>query len=143
MLVQHKIMALAIDINRYKSIIRTEEATKTACIEPFFRLLGWDFSNPLQVIPEYTADFGVKEGERVDYCMKDENIVCLIVECKSINTQLNEKHISQLYRYFSVTSPCYAVLTNGVDYQIFTDSNKQNVMDSKPIFEFNIFHLRC
>lgn len=36
MLVQHKIMALAIDINRYKSIIRTEEATKTACIEPFF-----------------------------------------------------------------------------------------------------------
>lgn len=141
MLVQHKIMALAIDINRYKSIIRTEEATKTACIEPFFRLLGWDFSNPLQVIPEYTADFGVKEGERVDYCMKDENIVCLIVECKSINTQLNEKHISQLYRYFSVTNPCYAVLTNGVDYQIFTDSNKQNVMDSKPIFEFNIFDL--
>lgn len=30
---------------------------------------------------------------------------------------------------------------SGVDYQIFTDSNKQNVMDSKPIFEFNIFDL--
>lgn len=141
MLVQHKIMALAIDINRYKSIIRTEEATKTACIEPFFRLLGWDFSNPLQVIPEFTADFGVKAGERVDYCMKDEDIVCLIVECKSIDVKLSEKHISQLYRYFSVTDPLYAVLTNGVDYQIFTDSIKQNIMDSKPIFEFSIFDL--
>lgn len=103
--------------------------------------MGYDVNSPFEVVPEYTCDFGVKEGERVDYCMKDENIVCLIVECKSINTQLNEKHISQLYRYFSVTSPCYAVLTNGVDYQIFTDSNKQNVMDSKPIFEFNIFDL--
>lgn len=141
MLVQHKIMALAIDINRYKSIIRIEEATKTACIEPFFRLLGWDFSNPLQVIPEFTADFGVKAGERVDYCMKDEDIVCLIVECKSIDVKLSEKHISQLYRYFSVTDPLYAVLTNGVDYQIFTDSIKQNIMDSKPIFEFSIFDL--
>ena len=141
MLVQHKIMALAIDINRYKSIIRTEEATKTACIEPFFRLLGWDFSNPLQVIPEFTADFGVKAGERVDYCMKDEDTVCLIVECKSIDVKLSEKHISQLYRYFSVTDPHYAVLTNGVDYQIFTDSIKQNIMDSKPIFEFSIFDL--
>lgn len=109
MLVQHKIMALAIDINRYKSIIRTEEATKTACIEPFFRLLGWDFSNPLQVIPEFTADFGVKAGERVDYCMKDEDTVCLIVECKSIDVKLSEKHISQLYRYFSVTDHHYAV----------------------------------
>ena len=141
MLVQYKIMALAIDINRYKSIIRTEEATKTACIEPFFRLLGWDFSNPLQVIPEFTADFGVKAGERVDYCMKDEDIVCLIVECKSIDVKLSEKHISQLYRYFSVTDAHYAVLTNGVDYQIFTDSIKQNIMDSKPIFEFSIFDL--
>ena len=141
MLVQHKIMALAIDINRYKSIIRTEEATKTACIEPFFRLLGWDFSNPLQVIPEFTADFGVKAGERVDYCMKDEDTVCLIVECKSIDVKLSEKHISQLYRYFSVIDHHYAVLTNGVDYQIFTDSIKQNIMDSKPIFEFSIFDL--
>lgn len=141
MLIQYKIMALAIDINKYKSSIRTEEATKTACIEPFFRLLGWDFSNPLQVIPEFTADFGVKAGERVDYCMKDEDTVCLIVECKSIDVKLSEKHISQLYRYFSVTNPHYAILTNGVDYQIFTDSIKQNIMDSKPIFEFNIFDL--
>lgn len=70
--------------------------------------------------------------------MKDEDTVCLIVECKSIDVKLSEKHISQLYRYFSVTDPHYAVLTNGVDYQIFTDSIKQNIMDSKPIFELSI-----
>ena len=95
----------------------------------------------MQVIPEFTADFGVKAGEHVDYCMKDEDTICLIVECKQIDVKLSEKHISQLYRYFSVTNPHYAVLTNGVDYQIFTDSIKQNIMDSKPIFEFNIFDL--
>lgn len=36
MLVWYKIMTLATDINKYKSSIKTEEATKTACIEPFF-----------------------------------------------------------------------------------------------------------
>lgn len=46
--------------------------------------------------------------------MKDEDIIYLIVECKSIDVRLSEKHISQLYGYFSVTCPYYAVLINGV-----------------------------
>lgn len=139
--IESNLKSLAEKIKSSRQLIRSEEHTKIAYIVPFIALLGYDVNSPFEVVPEYTCDFGVKKGEKVDYCMKDEDIVCLIVECKSINTQLNEKHISQLYRYFSVTNPHYVVLTNGVDYQIFTDSNKQNVMDSKPIFEFNIFDL--
>nr|DAW55151.1 MAG TPA: hypothetical protein [Caudoviricetes sp.] len=50
--------------------IETEEATKTAFILPFIStVLGYDIFNPQEVIPEYTADVGVKRGEKVDYAV--------------------------------------------------------------------------
>ena len=58
--------------NRIESIKRnilTEEATKTSIILPFFQLLGYDVFNPYEFVPEYTADAGLKKGERVDYAI--------------------------------------------------------------------------
>ena len=38
-----------------------------------------DVFNPVEVIPEFTADFATKKGERVDYAIKkDGNIIALI-----------------------------------------------------------------
>lgn len=56
------------------------------------------------------------------------------VACTDVN--VDNSRMSKCY-----LATCYAVLTNGVDYQIFTDSNKQNVMDSKPIFEFREYFI--
>jgi hypothetical protein len=33
---------------------------------PFIAALGYDVFNPLEVVPEYTADIGIKKGEKVD-----------------------------------------------------------------------------
>ena len=49
--------------------IRTEEATKTALIMPFVRALGYDTTDPREVVPEFSADFGVKKADRVDYAI--------------------------------------------------------------------------
>jgi len=46
--------------------IKTEEATKTSLVMPFFNLLGYDVFNPMEFCPEYTADVGIKKGEKVD-----------------------------------------------------------------------------
>ena len=46
-------------------------------------------------------------------------------------------HAGQLFRYFSVTESRFGVLTNGVQYQFFTDLDHPNKMDEKPFFEFN------
>ena len=43
----------------------TEEATKTSIIMPFFAMLGYDVFNPNEFCPEYTADVGIKKGEKV------------------------------------------------------------------------------
>lgn len=120
--------------------IDTEETTKIALILPFLELLGYDTSNPGEVKAEYTADIGNKQGEKVDIALLTNNQPIIFIECKSVNTQLDASHLSQLYRYFSITDVKIGILTNGVNYQFFTTS-KDNRMDDKPFLEINLLNI--
>lgn len=118
--------------------IQTEEATKNAFVMPFISALGYDVFNPLEVVPEYTADIGQKKGEKVDYAIKKDDKIIILVECKWSGAALDANHMSQLYRYFHVTEARFAILTNGINYQFYSDIDEPNKMDSKPFFEFNM-----
>lgn len=122
------------------SHIQTEEATKNAFVMPFISALGYDVFNPLEVIPEFTADIGTKKGEKIDYAIKKDDKIIILVECKWSGADLHINHASQLYRYFSVTESRFAILTNGVTYQFYSDIDEPNKMDSKPFFEFNVLN---
>lgn len=124
-------------IDSMKENILTEEATKTSIIMPFFQVLGYDVFNPLEFIPEYTADVGIKKGEKVDYAISLNGEVTILIEAKSIKEQL-EKHDSQLFRYFGTTAAKFAILTNGLIYKFYTDLDEQNKMDSTPFFEIDL-----
>ncbi len=54
---------------KLKEQIQTEEATKNAFIMPFLQILGYDVFNPLEVVPEFVADIGLKKGEKIDYAI--------------------------------------------------------------------------
>ena len=115
----------------------TEEATKQWFIMPLLVALGYDpYSS--DIIPEYTLDVGTKKGEKVDYALQINNQPVAIVECKQLNVSLSEKHISQLYRYFTISDVHIAILTNGDDYWFFTDSQKENVMDLEPYYTIKL-----
>lgn len=129
-------------IERIKGNILTEEATKTSIILPFFQLLGYDVFNPFEFIPEYTADAGIKKGEKVDYAIMIDNEPLILIEAKSANTELTTKHISQLIRYFSVTKAKFGILTNGIIYQFYSDLEEHNKMDTIPFLEFDLSHIR-
>ncbi|MET1240890.1 endonuclease, partial [Enterococcus faecalis] len=86
-------------VTKLKENIATEEATKTSLIMPFFQILGYDIFNPLEFVPEFTADVGIKKGEKVDYAIVIDSIPTMLIEAKSVNEQLT-KHDSQLFRYF-------------------------------------------
>ena len=122
--------------------LKSEEATKTAIIMPFFSILGYDVFNPREFLPEYTSDFGLKKGEKVDYAiMIDENPVILI-EAKPYDECL-EKYDSQLCRYFSAkVAAKFGILTNGIIYKFYTDLEEKNVMDKEPFFEFNLLSFK-
>jgi hypothetical protein len=132
---------LAARIPSQLSHVLTEEATKNALIMPFIQALGYNVFDPTEVIPEFTADVGTKKGEKVDYVIKRDNKMIILWECKPVGGKLGLNHASQLYRYFSVTEARFAILTNGVDYQIYTDIEAANRMDEKPFFEFSMLAL--
>lgn len=129
---------------RTKSImngIETEEATKTSIIMPFFQTLGYDIFNPSEFVPEFTADVGIKKGEKVDYAILNNREPVILIECKSIKEELT-KHDSQLFRYFGTTTAKFAILTNGVIYRFYTDLDEPNKMDEKPFLEINMLDLK-
>lgn len=136
-----QIKSLADKINQLKSKIETEESTKHAFVLPFIHILGYDAFNPLEVVPEFTADLGLKKGEKVDYAIFQNGEPIIIVECKSWKENLTI-HNSQLFRYFHVTKTRFALLTNGIEYQFFTDLDDKNKMDQKPFLEFDITNLK-
>lgn len=61
---EDKIRNLAERAIAQRSHLNTEEAVKTAIILPMLQSLGFDVFNALEVIPEFTADHGVKKGEK-------------------------------------------------------------------------------
>lgn len=136
-----KLNSLADKIKDSKSKIGTEEAMKTAFVLPFLNALGYDIFDPTEVVPEFTADVGIKKGEKVDYAIFQENQPIMIIECKFWKEDLN-LHNSQLFRYFHVTKARFALLTNGIEYKFYSDLEVSNKMDDKPFFEFNILELR-
>lgn len=125
-------------IKRQRDHVKTEEAVKTAFILPFIQALGYDVFNPAEVIPELTADHGVKKGEKVDYAIKLDDKIRILVECKQVDAPLEAKHAGQLFRYFTVTEARFGVLTDGARYLFYTDLEAPNKMDERPFFEFNL-----
>jgi len=133
-----KIREISTRIKNTREHISTEEATKNAVIMPFISALGYDVFNPIEVIPEFTADVGQKKGEKVDYAIKKDDKIILLIECKSITTNLKHEHINQLHRYFHATEARFGILTNGIEYIFYSDIKERNKMDSKPFFTFNV-----
>lgn len=128
-------------VESLKDSLQTEEATKTALIMPFFSMLGYDVFNPQEFIPEYTADVGIKRGEKVDYAIVKDGSPVILIECKSVLENL-EKHDSQLFRYFGTSTAKFAILTNGIHYSFYTDLDSPNKMDDVPFLSVNILDVR-
>ena len=132
-----QILQIRTNIQNVVNVPQTEEATKQRLILPLLAALEFDpYSSDIE--PEYTLDFGIKKGEKVDYALQINNQPVAIVECKQLDHQLNKDNVQQLYRYFQVQGVHIAILTNGDDYWFFTDSVKSNIMDSEPYFKIKL-----
>jgi predicted type IV restriction endonuclease len=132
-----RLRAIGERITKLKQQVETEEATKNAFVMPFISALGYDVFNPIEVVPEFVADVGIKKGEKVDYCIMKEGKPIVIIECKHWREAL-DPHNSQLFRYYHVTQAKFAFLTNGIQYRFYTDLVEPNKMDDKPFLEFSL-----
>lgn len=122
-------------VSAVKPNIKNEEATKTSLILPLLKTLGYDIENPNEVIPEYNVN-----GDRVDYSIMKNDAPLLFIEAKNIDEDLS-KHKDQIETYYNNSDVKIICLTNGLDYEFYSDLDKKNVMDQEPFLTLNIENL--
>ncbi len=121
--------------------LATEEAAKHALVLPFIQALGYDVFDPTEVVPEFTADYGLRHGEKVDYAIMRDGEPAILFECKKVSDPLDATRAAQLARYFHQTPARIAILTDGIIYKFFSDLDAENTMDSTPFLEIDITKL--
>lgn len=133
--------ALTATVRQRVAVVKTEEATKMSLIVPMLQTWGYDPFNPLEVTPEYTADVGTKQKEKVDYAIMRDGEPIILIECKPAGMPL-DRHGSQLFRYFAVCPAKIGILTNGTEYRFFSDTEAENKMDLVPFLTVNLLDLK-
>ena len=121
----------------------TEEATKHALVLPFISdVLGADYHDPDEVIPEYIADIGHRKGEKVDYGICREGEPIILIECKALHASLDDDAVVQLRRYVgSLPDVSLGVLTDGQQYRFFADLDEPNILDKEPFLSVDLLDL--
>lgn len=135
------IQSIALRYAAVRSTIQTEEATKSALVMPLLSALGYDIFNPSEVLPEFNADIVNRKGEKIDFAILSNNKPIMLIECKRADQPLSEDNIAQLARYFMVVPARIGILTNGVEYEFYSDLDESKILDSTPFFKFNILDI--
>ncbi|MDR1278709.1 MAG: type I restriction enzyme HsdR N-terminal domain-containing protein [Treponema sp.] len=121
-------------ISKLKDKDINEAQTKDYLIRPFFESLGWDFSNPDEVIPEESDS----SGKRPDYSFYIGGSPKILIEAKPLNNQLNDvKMINEKMSYCLSTQVPFLIITNGVLYRIYY-SKLDGANKDKLLFDFQL-----
>jgi hypothetical protein len=129
-----KFDALAIAEDKCKN----EAQTRTYLIEPFLEILGYNRLKDL--ITEYSADFGDRAINKVDYAVcVNSKVPIMVIECKKYGKKLNDKDAGQLNNYFvNTTSAKIGILTNGIEYRFYASEKKDSILNKNPFYVFNL-----
>ena len=107
-------------------LAKNETMTRYVLIDPLLRELGWELSNPYDVVPEDRTGAGGK----TDYTMGTN---AMIVEAKKLDENL-DKYTKKLTKYVRDKDVRYGVLTNGQKWRMY---DSQTTMKS-PEVEFDV-----
>jgi hypothetical protein len=124
----------------HKNDISNEAQSKKYIIDPILKILGFDTNNINDVICEFTSDIAGKKGEKIDYALKVNNQISILIECKHHDNKLENKEKAQLERYFGckdVKDVKIAILTNGIIWKFYSSKDTKN-LDNEPFYVFNL-----
>lgn len=115
-----------------------EAATQQYLVLPFIQVLGYDALDPDEVVPEAHASFSDKFKNRVDYAIYQGGAPVIAIECKRVGA-LSEANRGELKGYFNaVPTVKLGILTDGLIWQLFTDTGLENMMDDEPFAVINL-----
>ncbi len=127
------IESLKLRIQEHGASLREYEIrTRMALIEPWLRVLGWDVSDQIFVIPEYEVGKG-----RGDYALLGPNgKPVAIVEEKKLGEKL-EQHVEQMTTYSYLAGIPYAGITDGAQWKMY-EVFKQSKNEERQILELSV-----
>ncbi len=133
-----RLLEVAEQSNRLSPVCTNEESTKLYLVLPLLAALGYDRSDPREIQPEFPADFRGNTQNRVDFAVFMNGVPVIAVECKKIGVPLTDER-GQLRAYFNALPPVkLGVLTNGIQFEFFVDSNEPNLMDDEPFLTIDV-----
>lgn len=114
------------------------ESTKLYLALPFIGMLGYDYTNPYEVYPDHIAGTSPKGPNRIDFAILKDGNPIIAVECKAAGASLD--HAQSRLREFFNSSPQtkLGILTNGVVFSFFVDSDRPETMDSEPYLTIDL-----
>lgn len=109
--------------------VESEASTNASLVQPFLTTLGYDVGNPDEVYPEHHADFSEKYQNKVDYAILHHGVPVIALESKRVGAAMKDDR-GQLRSYFNACPTVkLGVLTDGLKYEFYADSDKPNMMD--------------
>ncbi|MGQ0671649.1 MAG: hypothetical protein ACT4N2_02045 [Hyphomicrobium sp.] len=115
-----------------------EESTKLYLVLPVLGLLGYDYTNPYEVYPEHAAGFASDDVRKVDLTILRDGEPTIAIECKKVGADLTADR-GQLCGYFNaLVSVKVGVITNGILFEFFVDSDEPNMMDEDPFLTLDM-----
>ena len=141
MSVENLIKALASIRQRIDShgdhIAEKETRTRQILIDPLLKTLGWDASDPTQVILEYPIRVGGRQPIYADYALLHDGKPIAVVEAKRLRRQLDDHVISQVLNYATGHGIKYMLATNGDEWRMY-DVFKQVPLAEKIKMQFQL-----
>ena len=127
------VIELSTKIDQHRETLqKSESSTRYCLIDPLLTALGWDLSDPAQVLTEYNSGNG-----RADYAMAPGNgPPSIVVEAKSLLTP-TAQGIAQSINYCLQDGIKYFVVTNGDDWEVY-ETHRPVPMDEKRVTAFKI-----
>ena len=120
--------------SQLRQMKNNETATIQASVLPLIRALGYDTQDLSEVYPEYA----ILNMDAVDLAVLREGEPIMFLEAKKASEKLSAKHWKQLFEYFNADKARIGILTNGLEYRLYTDIVKQNIMDKDPFLIINL-----
>lgn len=122
----------------FRAACTVEESAKLYLVLPVLAALGYNSSDPFEVQPEAVADFRNQALDRVDFVILRDGLPTIAIECKAVGVEL-EPNRGQLRGYFSALgSVKLGILTNGIIFEFFVDSEQPNIMDAEPFLTLDL-----
>ncbi len=97
-----------------------EMPTRYALVDPLLREMGWNTSDPAEVIPEYRSSAGIP-----DYALFSDGRLRIVVEAKRLWASLGDSVLSQVIDYSRQSGSTYFAATNGAHWKVYKTSSQK------------------